>query len=92
MKSALEIAMEKSNKMEGRSRKGLNDEQKKKIAERRSIAKAKVAEAEIMMNSRIAKVLGEPESVQLLREGFAQEKEKIEAKAEKDVEKIREEG
>jgi len=84
--------MEKSNKMEGQSRKGLSDEQKKKIAELRSIAKAKIAEAEIMMDSRIAKVLGEPESVQLLHEGFAQEKEKIEAKVERDVEKIREEG
>jgi len=84
--------MEKSNKMEGQTRKGLSDEQKKKIAEKRSIAKAKIAEAEIMMNSRIAKMLGEPESVKLLREGFAQEKEKIEAKAEKEIEKIREEG
>lgn len=84
--------MEKSNKMEGGNRKSISTEQKKKIAEVRNIATAKIAEAEIMMNSRISKISGEPESVQLLREGFAQEKEKIEGKAERNVEKIREEG
>lgn len=83
--------MEKTEKMEGKKRKGLTSDQKERIGEIRKIAESKVAEAEIMMNDKVSKALQDPSVVEVLREGFQKEKRKIEEKAENNIEKIRDE-
>lgn len=90
MKSALELAIEKAEKMEGKKRKGLNADQKEKIAEIRKITDAKIAEAEIMMDSKIAKIAVDKAACELLREDFHREKAKLRENAEEKIENIRE--
>ena len=49
LKSALDLAMEKANKMMGDEIAGLTDDQKKRIAETRKEYDAKVAEKKILL-------------------------------------------
>ncbi len=49
MKSAIELAMERSKKFRGENEPDLTEEQKKQIAEIRTACKAKIAEVEILL-------------------------------------------
>ena len=49
LKSALDLAMEKADKMMGDEIPGLNDDQKKRIAETRKECEAKIAEKKILL-------------------------------------------
>ena len=49
LKSALDLAMEKADKMFGKEVPGLTDDQKKRIAETRKEYEAKVAEKKILL-------------------------------------------
>ncbi|MBI4596696.1 MAG: hypothetical protein HY730_10050 [Candidatus Tectomicrobia bacterium] len=49
MKSAIELAMERSKRMSGGEEPSLSEEQKKEISEIRTKYKAKIAEAEILL-------------------------------------------
>ena len=85
--------MEKADKVTG-GVKSLTDDQKKRIAEIRSIAEAKIAEDTIMLDKKLRSLIGhEMASVEadLLKQELLRDKEKIEEKAEADIEKIRNE-
>ena len=58
MKSALELAMEKADKVTG-GVKSLTASQKERIAEIRSIAEAKVAEDTIMLDKKLKSLAGQ---------------------------------
>ena len=49
LKSALDLAMEKADKMMGEEVSGLNDDQKRRIAETRQEYEAKIAEKKILL-------------------------------------------
>lgn len=86
--------MEKASRM-GAEAKSLTDEQKKRIAEERSKAEAKIAEAKIMIDEKIAKVAGQEayaQAIEEARRAFFAEKAKIEEDLERRLEKIRAEG
>lgn len=83
MKSALELAMERT----GGGPK-LTPEQKRKIEEIRSVAKAKVAEEEIMVAKKIGG-MNDPAAIGQLKGQSAALIRKIEADAEAKVEKVR---
>ncbi len=83
MKSALELAMERS----GVAAK-LTPEQKRKIEDIRAVAKSKVAEEEIMAAKKISG-MNDPAAIAQLKEQSAAFIRKIEAGAEAQVEKVR---
>lgn len=98
MKSALEIALEKSAKLaEGDpTAVKLTDEQRVKIAEVEQEYRAKIAEHEIMTDSKIRAIALQAsgrefsEQVMLLREQLAQEKVKLEEEKAARIQAIRE--
>ncbi|MBI4553391.1 MAG: hypothetical protein HY710_14095 [Candidatus Latescibacteria bacterium] len=98
MKSALEIALEKSAKlMEGEPAQArLTDEQRAKIAAIEQEYRAKAAEQEIMVESKIKTVALQAtgrefsEQVMLLREQLTQEKMKLEEEKQARIQAIRE--
>ena len=49
LKSTLDLAMEKADKMMGQETPGLNDDQKRRIAETRKECEAKIAEKKILL-------------------------------------------
>ena len=49
LKSTLDLAMEKADKMMGEETPGLNDDQKRRIAETRKEYEAKIAEKKILL-------------------------------------------
>jgi hypothetical protein len=84
MKSAIELAMERS----GGGDKKLSDGQKNEIAELRSKEKAKKAQEEIMFKEKTAALPAGPEREEI--EGrYARDIAKIEAETEAEIEKIR---
>ena len=94
MKSALEIAMEKTAKMqEGGS---LTDEQRDKIGSLEKEYKAKIAEREIMAESKIKTIAMQEEGrafsehVTQLREHLAQEKAQLEEEKAAKIKAVRE--
>jgi hypothetical protein len=97
MKSAFEIAMEKLKKMEGQTDEdiSLTEEQKNMIADIKKECNAKIAEKEIMMQSKIKELAyqGEPievrEQTELLQKEFAEEKIRLEQEKDKKIEEIR---
>lgn len=93
MKSALELAMEKADRMGGGKTKKLTAQQKKEIAEIRSKAEARIAEIKIMMDEKVNRLSaagaeGEAAIGELKRE-FASEKSKIDEEAERSIEKLK---
>lgn len=84
MKSALELAMEKTAQKEGAKP---TEKQKREIEEIRSIAKAKAAEEEIMAQGQIASA--DPAKAKELKELSAARIRKIMADAEAKIEKAR---
>lgn len=96
MKSALEIAMEKTKHISGEGERGpLTEEQKTKIAELRREYESKIAQEEIMMKSEVGK-LGPAASseegkayLQMVREKFASAKNRLTETMEKKIEQVR---
>ena len=97
LKSSYELAMEKlraRDKEQGVADGGaLSDDQKARIAELRSQAKAKLAELEILWKPRRDKLLyeGDPEALQKAEQTYVAERARVEEKAEASIEKIRRE-
>ena len=94
MKSALEIAMEKTAKMQEGG--PLTDEQRDKISEIEKEYQAKIAEMEIMVESRIKMIATQEvgaefsDQVTLLREEMAKEKGLFEQEKAEKIKAIRE--
>jgi len=87
MKSALELAMEKSARLGGDKK--LSDAQKKEIAELRKIGEAKVAEAEIMSQKKMGEAGGDPAAAAALAEQLRRDKEKINEDTERKIARVR---
>ncbi len=92
MKSALELAMEKSEKLGGAKK--LTKNQKNQIAEIRKVSEAKIAEITIMANEKLDKLMGaEGEELSAVRDEVTneliREKAKIEEATERKIEKVR---
>ena len=87
MKSSYEIAMERLNKTSPTVK--LSDTQKKEIAELESKYAAQIAAREIALNGEIAKVAGDLEKEEPLREQLLHERKKIQAELEDKKEKVR---
>ena len=86
--------MEKASRMAGET-KSLSDEQKERIAEEKRKAEAKIAEARIMLDEKIAKAESADafaREIEEARENFLSEKARIEEKLEDIIETIRREG
>ena len=93
MKSAVELAMEKAGKLADSGRGPLTDDQKARIAELRKKAEAKIAESQIMLADKIAKLGTQPGSqaaVEEAEDNVRRQKAKIEEETERKIEKIRE--
>ena len=90
MKSAYELALERleSQGIERPSETALSDEQKRAIAEARSLTESKLAELEILHRDRMRK-LEDPVKLGEQDEFYRLEKERLAAEGEKRVEKIR---
>lgn len=83
MKSALELAMERSGGVAK-----LTPKQKKEIEELRAVAKSKIAEEEIMAAKKISG-MNDPAAIEQLKGQSAALIRKIEAAVEAKVEKVR---
>lgn len=90
LKSAVELAMERMNSGESPVEK-LSQEQKEEIAEIRSKYRAKIAEAEISLQSKInrARSQGDIASIDTMHQHFASERQKFEERMEREIRKVR---
>jgi len=88
LKSSFDLAMERLAQREGRG-KSLSDQQKKAIADAEQKAKAKVAELEIMMQSRLAGAGDDAEKAEEIKRNHQHEIAKVREKAEEAKERIR---
>jgi hypothetical protein len=94
MKSAVELAMERAGKLAGSGTNPLTDDQKAKIAELRKKAEAKIAEARIMLDDKIARLWNHPGAQATIIEAEDNVRRlmaKIEEETERGIEKIRQE-
>jgi hypothetical protein len=95
LKSAYELAMEKlraKDKEKGvPERKPLTDSQKKRIAELRQEAKAKIAEIEIMHRKKLESEGHDPEKLEELEEHLAIDKRRVDSSLESEIAKIKKE-
>ena len=93
MKSALEIAMEKT--AGGQKGGALTDEQKSAIAELEKEYQAKIAEQEIMVESKIKALAAQAtgpefnEAVQVMRQQLVEERNRLESKKARNIQAIR---
>ncbi|MBI4828620.1 MAG: hypothetical protein HY804_07395 [Nitrospinae bacterium] len=87
MKSALELAMEKSARLTGDKK--LSEAQKKEIAELRRIGEAKIAEAEIMCQKKLGETGGDPAAAAALAEQLRRDREKINEQTERKIAGVR---
>lgn len=88
LKSSFDLAMERLAQRGDRGV-SLSDEQKKTIAEAEQKTKAKIAELEIMLRSRIIEAQDDGEKIEKLRNQHQMETTKIRTKAEEEKERIR---
>src|SRR5437867_4996421 len=93
LKSAYEIAMEK---LRARDRErgveeetSLTEDQKRRIGEIRTQARAKLAEMEIYWKGERARLFHEPEALEKAERGYVAERRRVEERAEAEVEKVR---
>jgi pyruvate/oxaloacetate carboxyltransferase len=97
MKSALEIALEKTEGMNQDTAR-LSDEQKKAIGEIEKEYQARIAEQEIMVETRIKGAATQAygaefnEAVRMLREQLAEEKNRLEREKASRIQQVREAG
>ena len=93
LKSAFELAMEKlrdRDRREGGEGVGeLSARQKRRIAELRRAAQAKLAELEILHRGRRAAVQGQPEELAKVEEHYAIDRRRVESKLESDIARIK---
>jgi hypothetical protein len=87
MKTSYELAMERLNQATPAAK--LTAEQKKRLAELDSLYTAKVAEREIALSAEIAKVAGDDEKAQPLREQLNTDRRKLQAELEERKERVR---
>ena len=91
MKSSYELAMERLRKKdaeEGRTETPLTDEQRKAIADARSLYASKVAEAEILHKSKVAGLF-DPAQLEELAENHRRDLARIHDDEERAITKIR---
>ena len=90
MKSAYELAMERLEKKDGKS-KPLTDEQKKAIAEIDSQTKAKIAEVDIMSRKDLAeaRARGDADKIQAIEAERTRAIERAKSRGEEDKERVR---
>src|SRR5438093_8989379 len=93
LKSSYELAMEKlrtRDREKGVARDdAVTEEQKKRIADVRTEARAKLAELEILWKSKKRSPQAEPETLEKAELEYVADRKRIEEKAEREVEKIR---
>jgi aminoglycoside phosphotransferase len=93
-KTAYELILERLKKKdhdEGVEERPLSDEQRARIAELRSVAKAKLAEREIFFNQSRRKA-ADPEALAALEEQYRRERERIQSEQDRKIELVRSEG
>ena len=91
MKTAYELAMErlrKSDREAGVEERPLTDQQKAQIAEVRSLYKAKIAQEEVMHESRLRTTV-DPAERDLLQQLLRRERERLTSEQDAKIEKIR---
>ncbi len=90
MKSAYELALERLEQQGiERPREGaLSDAEREQVADARRRAEAKIAELEIMHKGRLAK-LADPAEREREEKDFRHERQRIEDKKDREIEKIR---
>ena len=91
VKSAYELAMERfkrQDKEAGLERKPLTDQQKAAIAEARNYCEAKLAEQEVLHQSRMRRT-ADPASRDTLEQEYRRERERLTSEREAKVAKIR---
>ena len=93
LKSAFELAMEKlrdRDRRDGDAGVGaLTPRQKKRIAELRQAAQAKLAEIEILHRGRLAGAQGQPEELAKIEERYGIDRRRVEDKLESDIARIK---
>jgi hypothetical protein len=87
MKTAYELAMERLNKNAPSVK--LSDARKKELAELDAKYAAKIAEREIALNAEVAKVAGDFEKEESLRQQLIAERKKLQAELEDKKEQAR---
>jgi hypothetical protein len=90
-KSAYEIAMarlRKKDQEEGVTERPITDSQRAAIAEARSLAKARLAEREIMHRSNLARA-ADPEAFAKLEDEYRRDRERIVSDRDRKIEEIR---
>lgn len=91
MKSAYELAMERLQAADPDSGKKLTNEQKKQLAEIDQLFKAKLAEREIFLNQQIAaaRMAGQAEEYEKLREELRRERTQFQEDCEDEKNRVR---
>jgi len=91
-KSAYELAMERltaQDREAGIETRSLSGDQKTRIAELRQIAKANLAELEILRNKSIADAMGDPAKLTEIMEHYEIDGRRIKSRLEDDVARIK---
>lgn len=91
LKSSFELAMERLRQKDadaGVTTRPLTDSEKAQIAEIRSFYEAKVAEGQVMHESRL-KHIGDPSAREVLDAGWRTERERLVAERDRKIEAIR---
>jgi hypothetical protein len=96
LKSAYELAMERlraKDREEGVDEPTpLTDEQKRRIAELRAEAQARLAELEILRKKTVAEAAGDPEKLAEIEEKYGIDRGRIESRLESKIDKVRDGG
>jgi hypothetical protein len=91
LKSALELAMERLKKKdadEGVESRPLSDEQKAAIAEARNFYESKLAEAEVLHQSKLRATV-DPTDRETLEQGYRRDRERLTSERDAKIERIR---
>ena len=94
LKSAWELSLEKTDKMNPETKKKLTDRQKKQISEIRKELQAQIADKEITLQHKLSKLADRlpPEQVassaEEMKKKFVEEKQFLEAEMERKIEDI----
>lgn len=91
LRSSFELAMERLRKQDtdaGVTQRSLTEDQKTAIAEVRTIYQAKIAEAEVLLQSRLRKTL-DPAERETIEAELRRERERLASERDSKIEKIR---
>ena len=92
LKSAYELAMEKlrdRDRESGGETQALTAAQKERIAELRQVAKAKLAEIEILHRGKRAEAASDPAALEQLEQRYEVDRRRVESKLESDLVRVR---